>query len=410
MGRVSAPRRGRNSFLFALLILLGSLALPAMAAPQDELEDIEDRQERIQDKLEDTEERSDDLTSTISGLDQKRGVLEEKVSDLDTKIADLDDRIAVVRADLTEAQQELTALSEELGRVTDKLNARTDLFEDRAVEAYKAGPTAEMDGLMSSESFGDLVDRFTYYEAAMDAEAELLDEITTLQEEIADKRDEVEKKKQDIAAKELALEEDRSEVAASLASRADAVAALDGVITSKEGLLSNVEDEAKDLKEIASDLEADEARIRGILAAASSGAPAPTGPMPTGGGQFLWPAAGPLTSPFGYRVHPIFGDTRLHSGVDIGAGYGSPVVAADSGTVSFVGAMSGYGNVIIVDHGGGVATTYNHLSGYYVSSGSSVSRGQRIGAVGCTGYCTGPHLHFEVRINGTPVDPMPYLQ
>jgi murein DD-endopeptidase MepM/ murein hydrolase activator NlpD len=117
-----------------------------------------------------------------------------------------------------------------------------------------------------------------------------------------------------------------------------------------------------------------------------------------------------VTSPFGYRTHPIFGDTRLHTGIDIGAPYGAPVYAADNGTVTYVGAMSGYGNVVVVDHGGGLSTTYNHLSAFFVGTGQSVGRGQQVGSVGCTGYCTGPHLHFEVRINGTPVDPMPYLQ
>jgi murein DD-endopeptidase MepM/ murein hydrolase activator NlpD len=100
----------------------------------------------------------------------------------------------------------------------------------------------------------------------------------------------------------------------------------------------------------------------------------------------------------------------MHTGIDIGAPYGSGVFAAESGTVAFVGAMSGYGNVIVVDHGGGLATTYNHLSSFGVSRGQTVGSGATIGGIGCSGYCTGPHLHFEVRINGSPIDPMPYFQ
>ncbi len=128
------------------------------------------------------------------------------------------------------------------------------------------------------------------------------------------------------------------------------------------------------------------------------------------GGQLLWPAIGPITSPFGWRIHPIFGTREFHPGVDIGAPYGSTVIAADAGVIEFAGVMTGYGNVVVIDHGGGLATLYGHLSAYAVAVGQNVGRGAPIANVGCTGYCTGPHLHFEVRINGVPVDPMPYLQ
>jgi murein DD-endopeptidase MepM/ murein hydrolase activator NlpD len=135
-----------------------------------------------------------------------------------------------------------------------------------------------------------------------------------------------------------------------------------------------------------------------------------SGVAPSAGGQLLWPAVGPITSPFGWRIHPIFGTRELHTGIDIGAPDGSTVSAAAAGTVEFAGTMTGYGNVLVIDHGGGLATLYGHLSFYSVAVGQVVARGEPIGNVGCTGYCTGPHLHFEVRLSGTPVDPMPFLQ
>ena len=184
-------------------------------------------------------------------------------------------------------------------------------------------------------------------------------------------------------------------------------AAREAVLDEKESILHSIEKKKARFEALEDQLDAESNRIQSILNANASSA---TGPLPTGGGQFLWPAAGPLTSPYGWRTHPIFGDQRLHAGIDIGAPYGAPVIAADEGTVTYAGVMSGYGNVIVVDHGGGIATTYNHLSAFSVGSGQSVGRGSPIGAVGCTGYCTGPHLHFEVRVNGAPVDPMPYLQ
>jgi murein DD-endopeptidase MepM/ murein hydrolase activator NlpD len=124
---------------------------------------------------------------------------------------------------------------------------------------------------------------------------------------------------------------------------------------------------------------------------------------------FRFPADGPISSRFGMRMHPIFHEMRLHSGIDIGAGYGTPARAAAAGTVVTAGYISGYGTAVVIDHGGGLATLYGHLSRLNVRVGATVSAGQTIGAVGNTGNSTGPHLHFEVRVHGTPVDPMRYL-
>jgi murein DD-endopeptidase MepM/ murein hydrolase activator NlpD len=116
-----------------------------------------------------------------------------------------------------------------------------------------------------------------------------------------------------------------------------------------------------------------------------------------------------IVSPYGYRVHPIYGNVRLHTGDDLDADSGDPIRAAGTGTVVSAGWLGGYGNATIVDHGGGLATLYAHQSALLVTEGERVVKGQVIGRVGCTGSCTGPHLHYEVRINGNPVDPAPYL-
>ena len=125
-------------------------------------------------------------------------------------------------------------------------------------------------------------------------------------------------------------------------------------------------------------------------------------------GTMQWPVRGPITSPFGWRIHPIFHVRKFHTGIDIGVGYGTPIHAADGGRVIYASWMSGYGNTTIIDHGHGISTLYAHQSSILVSSGP-VSKGQVIGYVGATGYATGPHLHFEVRLNGNPVNPVPYL-
>jgi murein DD-endopeptidase MepM/ murein hydrolase activator NlpD len=128
-----------------------------------------------------------------------------------------------------------------------------------------------------------------------------------------------------------------------------------------------------------------------------------------GSGQFILPADGPMTSPFGWRVHPILGTSRFHNGLDFGAEYGSLIKAADNGVVIAAEWSGGYGNAVIIDHGNGITTLYGHTSQMYVTVGQAVQKGQPIAAVGSTGFSTGPHLHFEVRRQGEPIDPMPFL-
>ena len=134
--------------------------------------------------------------------------------------------------------------------------------------------------------------------------------------------------------------------------------------------------------------------------AASSYSPPSSAPSASG---FIWPVNGPVVSPFGMRWG------RMHTGIDIGVSYGTPIHAAASGQVIYAGWMEGYGNLVFIDHGRGISTGYAHQSSIAVSNGQSVTQGQVIGYVGCTGHCFGPHLHFEVRVNGTPVDPLGYL-
>lgn len=244
-----------------------------------------------------------------------------------------------------------------------------------------------------------------YYRSAVDADSELIEQIEILRAETETRREQVQAEQERIARNKLRLESDKDELAVLYGQQSEILAERRGVLAAKRSVLSEVESKRSRYLQIVAQLDAEEAQIESLLAASGT-----AGPLPTGGGQLAWPAAGPVTSGYGYRTHPIFGDSRLHTGIDIGAPYGAPVIAAGGGRVVYVGAMSGYGNVIVIDHGGGLATTYNHLSAFYVGSGQQVSRSSRIGAVGCTGYCTGPHLHFEVRVNGSPVDPMPYLQ
>ncbi len=398
-------RRARPFAVAAILLVLG-LALPAAADPGSELERVRRRQAEVEAEKQEKLARAADVTDRLADLDRARDKVEDKVDALAAEVAELDAGIARTERKLSSAQKQLALLAAQRDDIERRLDRRTDLLKARVVEAYKAGPAGYLDSLVSSTDFSELVDKVQYRTSAMDSDAELIDTIQVLQDETEAREELAEEKKLEIAAAKADLEADRDALDAKRDERAAVLAEKEAVLAEKQTLLADLRDDARRLAQLEAQLEADESRLVSIIQAA----PTTAGPPPVGGGQLLMPAAGPITSPYGYRTHPIFGDQRLHTGIDIGAGYGAPVVAADAGVVVFAGAMSGYGNVIAVDHGGGLSTTYNHLSGFYVGTGESVGRGSTIGAVGCTGYCTGPHLHFEVRVNGSPVDPMPYLQ
>jgi murein DD-endopeptidase MepM/ murein hydrolase activator NlpD len=177
---------------------------------------------------------------------------------------------------------------------------------------------------------------------------------------------------------------------------------------SQESLINRLRQDRKALEAAEEQLARDSANLA-ILIQQRLGSDSRNGVVVHGTGQMSYPSDGEITSSFGFRVHPILGYTRFHSGIDFGVDYGSPIRAADSGVVIFAGWYGGYGQAVIIDHGSSITTLYAHTSELYVSEGQTIQRGQVIAAVGSTGLSTGPHLHFEVRLNGEPVDPMKYL-
>lgn len=404
------PARHRKqtlALLFVLFVGVVGAAVPAAADPSEKLERIERQKAKAQAKQDALAAEKQDVLARIRILDSKRQSAESKLSSFDERLAELDARIDEVKDDLTRAQAKVALLTEDLHDVLARLDRRTEIFTDRAVAAYIAGPSAYIDSILSSDSFSDLVDRYEYYESALNADSEIVSEIQVLRDETENQRELILEKQHEISVSKRELEGSRVEIATLRREQASVLAAREAVLSEKQGILAQVETRRSKWAALETQLDRDSDRLQSLI---SQSASTSSGPLPTGGGQLLWPAAGSVTSGYGYRTHPIFGDQRMHTGIDIGAPYSAPVIASDAGVVTYAGVMSGYGNVIVVDHGGGLATTYNHLSAFTVGSGQSVGRGEQIGAVGCSGYCTGPHLHFEVRVNGSPVDPMSYLQ
>jgi murein DD-endopeptidase MepM/ murein hydrolase activator NlpD len=203
----------------------------------------------------------------------------------------------------------------------------------------------------------------------------------------------------DVETRRAAVEADRAEVARLRA-------AVQSEIANEERLLAQVQREQAESQSRLAVLQAESSSIAGVLRQRQAGQPQARAARGTLG----YPLANPVvTSSFGWRSHPIFGDARLHAGIDLRGSVGTPVLAAGDGIVVYAAFQPGYGNVVVIDHGRAVATLYAHQSRMGVRVGQTVKRGQVIGSVGATGYATGPHLHFEVRLAGAPVDPVPWL-
>ena len=196
--------------------------------------------------------------------------------------------------------------------------------------------------------------------------------------------------------------------------RTEQVRSLRDSLVSQEGPLSSARDQQQEaasqlhesLKEMVDESDSLQ-QSSAALAAKIQEAQSSSTPSTASSSGLIWPVNGPVASPFGYRC--LEGLCRMHEGIDIGVGYGTPIHAAASGTVIEAAWEGGYGNLIVIDHGGSIATAYGHQSSFAVGGGAHVSQGQLIGYVGCTGRCFGPHLHFEVRVNGAAVDPLGYL-
>jgi murein DD-endopeptidase MepM/ murein hydrolase activator NlpD len=266
------------------------------------------------------------------------------------------------------------------------------------VAIYKSDQPDLVSVVLEADGFDDLLVRADYLSRINKQDNEIVGRVKALKDESERKKKLLEalKKQAEAAVAEIAAK--RQELAQTRAgiqsSRADLASARDA----RRNSLSHVRAGRRELEGNLAALEAASARVTAQLQGSGT-----AGPIRRGSGNFIWPVNGPIVSPFGMRWG------RLHAGVDIAVPSGTPVHAAASGTVAIAGWVDGYGNYTCINHGGGIATCYGHQSSIGVSVGQSVKQGQVIGSSGCTGHCLGPHVHFEVRINGTPVDPMGYL-
>ena len=339
------------------------------------------------------------LTTEISGASSQIDALQGDIGALNAKLAALESDLAEHRSRLAQLQAKYQEQTDNYNRLRRDHRIALDRLEARLVELYETADTSELDVLLQSSSLSALIEQIDYFQTIGEADKQLSDRLAFLSDRMHLARLETAATKRDVAEATAVLAKKTDEQRAArdaLVVRQNALAA---ARANRQSLLASVRSQRNEAEEDLATMQAASAEIAAQIRAHSGSGSSGSGVSSSG---LIWPVNGPITSGFGWRWG------RMHEGIDIGASCGTPIHAAAAGTVIFSGWMDGYGNFVIIDHGNGLATAYGHQSAIYVSGGS-VSQGQTIGAVGSTGHSTGCHLHFEVRVNGSPVDPLGYL-
>ncbi len=410
----------------ALLLAL-ALAAPALAGDADRKRSIDARIARLQGGLAKQRRQEDALRGSIADVTTRIRSLEAQVGDVSLRLQTLEEDLALHETrlrkltDLYELQtKRFVALKRQHKLAVERLN-------NRLIDIYESDDVTSLDIVLGAASIADALDKIDYMRAIADQDRRIARAVAVAKRQVTVARARTARVRATVHQATRAIEIRTSQTREV---RNELVGAKSDLSTSKQEKLEDLSQltaaEREQVDEIdalavqsanlAAQIRAAQARAAAAREAAaraaaaqpessssSSSVAAPAPPTTQSASGLSWPVSGPVTSPFGWRWG------RMHEGIDIAAAYGTPIGAAAAGTVIYCGWMSGYGNLVVIDHGGGLSTAYAHQSSIAAGCGQSVGRSQTIGYVGSTGHSTGPHLHFEVRINGSPVDPLGYL-
>jgi murein DD-endopeptidase MepM/ murein hydrolase activator NlpD len=396
--------------LLALAALVALLPNAAVAKSR-----IDEKIQQQKQHIHDVHQKLHQKRAKLEGARAKVGSIQAQLDETNHSISAVNGRLDEITARIRSTERKLAWNRIQLAAAKATLKRHEDALNRRLVDAYEHGDLGYLDVLLRAKSFGDFVERWNDVRYLIKANE------TTIR---ARKADEAK-----VIAIETGLVGMRGQLQGAEAEARQQRFALDALAAQRKDLLASasieqqqVQHEVADLDEMSAEAEAqlgalirakqeeEEARRRAERRARLlAGEELP--PEPTAPGHLIWPASGPITSRFGMRVNPVSHVLRLHAGIDIGVGTGTTVAAAADGRVIVAGwDDGGCGNMVVLDHGGRLSTQYCHLSQIFVAVGQDVQRGQAIAASGSTGMSTGPHLHFGVRINGNPVDPLSYLR
>lgn len=343
------------------------------------------------------------LTSQLSDVAQQVRDLQAGVDAQQARLAVLEGTLATARTRLASLERTIAAQTARLSRLRGQYDIALGRLERRVRDLYMTDGPDALSFVLGTASFADLLDNLELLGRIGRQDEEIAARVKHARDGVADARRRTQVARSEAvrveAAAESATDEQRGLVSRLVASR-DALALAQ---REKRSTLASIQSDRSDVLAEIEDLEAQSEALAARIRAAQQQSSGSSAPVVTGTGQLSWPVSGPVTSPFGVRWG------RMHEGIDIAVGTGTPVHAAAGGTVLYAGWMEGYGNLVVIDHGNGLSTAYGHNSSLASSVGQSVSVGQVIAYSGSTGHSTGPHVHFEVRVNGSPVDPLGYL-
>lgn len=426
-----------------ILLLTFTLAVPSNATSindaKGDKQELENKKKNADKKVNTLETEKKKVASAIEKLDVKLNKLGNKINDLNTQ--------------LDKTNKELTSTKAELKNAKKQEKLQYSTMKKRIKFMYENGETAYIDAIFAAKSFSDLLNRAEYIEKISEYDHNMLNRLEDTRENIAKAEKKLEKDVAKVESLTAKVEKEQDGVESLVAQKNKEIKKYESTIGKTKELIDEYEAGIDEQEAIIAKLIAEEeARIKreqekaaaaakakaAAEAAAAAAAKAnqnnsnnsnnnnnnsgtgggstsvPTPPTENKytGGTFQWPvpSSSTITSSYGYRIHPITGNRKLHDGIDISAPTGASVVAAADGTVITATYSSSAGNYILISHGGGVYTIYMHNSSLAVSTGQSVTKGQHIASVGSTGMSTGPHCHFGVRVGSSYVNPMTYLQ